>query len=421
MSCCVFVWGTVVTRLLLWVGVVLLALLGLAGVWLSSGTGATDTDAQVEAFLARHWSHPLPPQGAAPQGYSELEASLAPSACGQCHAEQYRQWQGSLHSHAMGPGIQWQMRLADPATARSCLRCHAPLAEQFALLAQERGWSRSTSQPPAYVATDLHQQGLVCAACHVRKHQRFGPSARQQDANRNVHGGFVEHEAFGDSRFCATCHQFAEDGPRLNGKLREDAYNQWLGSRYAKDGVACQSCHMPERRHLWKGIHDPEMTRKALTTKIQFVRENETVTGVQAQVINTGAGHHFPTYLVPEVQVYLQYVDAEGKVTTLDRHIIGWRANVELTKEVFDQRLAVGEAVTLSGRIAAGRSDGQVRVYVRVLPRQQYVRTFEDYLLKNRRRLDAATRSLLQQAISEARAMEYDFIAVQRPLSAVAN
>jgi len=41
------------------------------------------------------WPPLLGLQGAPPQHWSDLEKSLAPNACGQCHAEQLAQWQTS--------------------------------------------------------------------------------------------------------------------------------------------------------------------------------------------------------------------------------------------------------------------------------------------------------------------------------------
>ena len=59
-------------------------------------------------------------------------------------------------------------------------------------------------------------------------------------------------------RILQSCHQFTPDGFALNGKLLETTYNEWKASRFAREGVQCQDCHMPDRRHRWRGIHDPD-------------------------------------------------------------------------------------------------------------------------------------------------------------------
>lgn len=135
-------------------------------------------EAEQMQFLESHWRVPVPLQGPAPKGFSPLEASLAPESCGACHAPQFQDWQTSLHSRAMGPGVWGQlldMREEDPDTARVCYTCHTPLTEQ-----QERyrppGEAENAPlvQNPHYDAT-LQAKGLICAACHVRQHARFGP------------------------------------------------------------------------------------------------------------------------------------------------------------------------------------------------------------------------------------------------------
>ena len=375
----------------------------------------------VETFLADHWSYPIPPQGKPPETFSALEASLDPESCGECHTAQYQQWRSSLHSHTMGPGIRWQLQLADVDTAKSCLRCHAPMSEQLALLSQERGWSKVETSPPDYIPPNLHEQGLVCAACHLRSHKRYGPVASNAGSDSSVHDGFVTHRAFGDSRFCANCHQFSETGPRLNGKLREDTYNQWRETRFAREEKHCQSCHMPQRQHLWKGIHDEGMTRSALSVEFDVQQSVSGELEVTAEVTNSGAGHHFPTYLVPEVLLQLEYVDASGQVSGLARYLLAWRANLALTEELFDKRLAAGEAVSLTGKKNNAEAGGSIRLRVSVAPRQHYVRTFESYLNANRDALNQETLALLQQAIRESKATEYEYIAAEQSLAGVAN
>jgi len=404
----------VISRLLWLVSILVLV----AVVW---STSLFLDDTSIDDFLEQHWAYPVPPQGEPPQEFSTLEASLDPASCGKCHTEQYAQWRNSLHSHTMSAGIRWQLQLADMETAKSCMRCHAPLTEQLALLSQKRGWSKAATAPPDYIPSNLDQLGLVCAACHVRSHRRYGPAANNSSPDITIHGGFIEHKAFEDSRFCAHCHQFPESGSRINGKLHEDTYNQWKASRFSTEGTQCQSCHMPQRQHLWKGIHDEAMTRSALTVNlgIEQVTDGENI--VYADVINSGAGHHFPTYLVPEVLLSLEYVDALGEVTQLARHVLAWRANLALTKEVFDQRLASGESLRVNSNPVSLGLEGRIRLRVSVAPRQHYVRTFETYLKANAKNLDDETRGLLEQAISEAKAAEYDFIAADQPMQRVAN
>ena len=369
--------------------------------------------ASVEDFLAVHWADPLAPQGNPPKTFSALEASLTPEACGQCHAEQYQAWRTSLHSRAMSPGLLWQFKLMDQEQANRCLRCHAPLAEQKALMALEQGWQAAPSQPPPdYVDPGLAHRGLVCAACHVRGHQRFGPPARGQPVKGAPHGGFTASSAFQDSRFCAHCHQFPEDGPRINGKLQEDTYQQWRASPQAAD-QPCQSCHMPDRRHLWRGIHDPEMTRKAIDVALELVDLGKGRYEARATVRNVGAAHHFPTYMVPKVELLFQVREANGRSRELGRQVIGWTVDIGITREIDDTRIpAGGSRVFSQPLLMPATRDWQVELVVRVRPGEHYERIYRDALARADR-LPAAVLPPLRQALDQVRAAEYELLRVQ--------
>ena len=399
------VWATAGAGLLIAAAAALLAS-GVRGD-LASQTAPSDP---VAAFLAEHWIDPLPPQGAPPAPFSALEASLAPEACGQCHVQQYRDWRDSLHSRTVGSGILWQIPLMEQQAANACLRCHAPLAEQKALMALERGWSGApSSPPPGYVPPNLHHEGLVCAACHVRAHQRFGPPARAAVVTDHLpHGGFSPSAAFEDSRFCAVCHQFPESGTRMNGTLLENTYEEWRNSVPGRAGQTCQSCHMPDRRHLWRGIHDPEETTRALTAKINLYMLDSEHMLVQANITNSGAGHHFPTYVVPEVVFTLRLVDPVGHLKgEIARTIVARRANVELTREQFDRRLRSGETRIVSGRFKRPKGSGwSVELRMAVSPGAHYERVFR-YSLKHVAHMTRETRQLLRAALKQVEMAHY--------------
>lgn len=372
-----------------------------------------------EAFLKHHWVDPLPPQGTPPAAFSPLEASLSPQACGTCHAAQLAEWQTSLHSKTMGPGLRWQLILMNQDQGNRCLRCHAPLAEQKALVAMELGWPNAPIQPPPdYVDTDLAHQGLVCAACHVRGHQRFGPPPRGAVTDQGPHGGFTVSKAFEDSRFCATCHQFPDDGPRTTGKLNEDTYQQWLASPYAKDGPGkqtCQSCHMPDRKHQWRGIHDPEMTRRAIEVTLNLRALGDGHYEALAKVRNSGAGHHFPTYMVPKVELVFYRHDADDGRVELGRHVIGWTVDTPIKHELSDTRIPAGETRDFRQSFSATKGNWRVELVMRVLPAEHYERIYRDSLSRADQ-LPAAAVPLLQRAFDEAMATRYELLRLEANL-----
>lgn len=369
-------------------------------------------DASNQRFLESHWSYPLPAQGAPPTTYSALEASLGPTACGTCHRDQLQAWRGSLHSRAMGPGISWQLQLMDQAQGNRCLRCHAPLAEQKALVALERNWPAAPAiPPPAYVPPTLAQQGVVCAACHVRGHKRYGPPKQGSapSSGQLPHGGFVATKAFEDSRFCAACHQFPENGPRVAGKLQEDTYNQWAKWPGAAERT-CQSCHMPDRRHLFRGIHDQVMTRSAIEASINVKSIGKGMAAVRVALRNTGAGHHFPTYMVPKVYTQLDLITGDGRHRVLVQDVVGWQVDLTLSGETFDTRIPAGGVRFMDASFALPEADSaRLELVIRVAPAEHYERAFRHSLAASKR-LPAMTKALLQQALAEAVATRYELL-----------
>lgn len=387
----------------------LLFILPVALIWLWPAASKNEAD-----FLAAHWQHPIAPQGEPPANYSALEASLAPQDCAACHPQQYQDWKKSLHSQSMTAGVMWQFRLMGQQASDSCLNCHAPLAEQRALLAREMGWANAPKDPvPDYIPEDLAHQGLSCAGCHVRQHQRFGPKTHSPSSESLPHNGFTEVSEFSDGKFCATCHQFPQDGPRTAGKLREDTWAQWQQSKFAEEGKQCQSCHMPNRKHHWQGIHSSDMVRQALTV------ESHVADGMLYIALrNSGAGHDFPTYMVPKVDVSIVLHQGDEQMV-LAQSMIGWQVDVSLENEAFDSRIAAGDAHQLILPVPILRSEhDSIRVELRVRPREHYERTYLS-VLEQKDLLDPQTLQLLQTAYNEAVAAHFSLTLWQQSLSAV--
>lgn len=316
----------------------------------ASPSAKTPPPADHQAFLDRHWQRPLAPQGNAPEGFTPLEASLDPASCGQCHPQQFSDWQASLHSKAMGPGLVGQLQAMDADAVdehQACLRCHAPLAEQAAHLQQTLAGSADLPAARANGAAFTH--GLSCAGCHVREHLRYGPPRRDGSApaasEALPHAGWQVATAFEDSGFCAACHQFEPDGYSLNGKLLENTYEEWRASRYGRSNQSCQSCHMPERRHLWRGIHDPEMVRAGVGIDFPAPGGIDARVTASFSITNRGVGHAFPTYVTPKVIVEIGQASADGTLlpATVERHLIARDVSLDLSAERADTRLLPDE------------------------------------------------------------------------------
>ena len=372
--------------LFLFLGLVILSLAG-CDAPRDSESRAPDPN---ESFLQKYWSRPLPAQGSPPAHFSPLEASLDPRACGTCHVAQFEDWRKSLHSQAMGPGIMGQLINMSPAATeehQDCIRCHAPLKEQADSLvaALARGPGKA-SRAPGEAGPALHEQGLVCAACHMRGYQRYGPprkdGSKPEPGAQLPHGGWVSETAFGDSRFCAACHQFTNDGYALNGKLLENTYEEWKASRHAREGRTCQSCHMPDRRHQWRGIHDPETVKSGVTIGMTGARVESGTVSAALSIRNTGTGHYFPTYVTPKVVVQAYQEDARGVALqgTLREHIIGWQVSLDLSREIADTRISPDEQALFDYQAPLHRNAVSVVFHVRVEPDAFYTDFYRDLL-----------------------------------------
>ena len=394
-------------------------------------------DQELQEFLARHWQRPIPFQGQAPGNFSALEASLKPEACGTCHKQQYADWKESLHSRAMGPGPWGQivdMVGNSPDEAVQCATCHAPLSEQLPVLAKTASGGDTIYEANPYLDRELQLKGITCAACHVRQHQRVGPpkpdgpNAINYPPEMPNHGGAKRTPYFERAEFCKDCHQFDPENRLLvNGKPLQDTYREWQTSMWAKDGVACQDCHMSNRRHLWKGIHDKEWVRGGVQFRAQLQqpkpRTAKAVT-VAVEIVNSAVGHKFPTYSTPKVFVRAALLDARNKPLpkTQQERIIGWDARFEdgEWKEFFDTRIAPGKTFAENFHWDLPRNAAKVRVWIEVHPDHFYHAHFYPAHLK-RQDLSATGRKLIEKAIEESGKSPYTLFEEILPLATSTN
>lgn len=360
------------------------------------GAAAMTAAAQVLPTLdaASYWPQALSPQGNPPPHWSDVEKSLSPDACGQCHSAQLSDWRSSLHSHALSPGVLGQLVTFTSDDAAECLQCHAPLAEQRAAFDA----ARATGGADRYERLGIAGAGNSCSGCHLRAHQRFGPPQRDtgavgQSASTAIHGGVVRSAFFESSQFCARCHQFSND-PGVNGKPLENTLVEWQASPQAKQGSTCQSCHMPDRRHLWRGIHDPDMVRSGLS-----VRHAVDSRGGRFEITNTGVGHAFPTYVTPKIIMHAVALDSTGspQPSTERVRVIGRDVRYvdDEWKEYSDTRLMPSETASLEFLW-----DGfdRVRVWLEVVPDAYYATEVFPVLLKSGQQSDGSHRLIAQAA-----------------------
>jgi len=372
-----------------------------------------ETPAPVDPGLSEiHWNSPVAKNGDAPHDWSELEKNLKPEACASCHAEQFSDWKKSLHAAAYSPGLIGQFPGMGHEAGNDCLKCHAPLAEQKYISNSDmmNSLAEKLKKPVGFSENGvlnenvlpLRHAGVTCAACHVRGWERFGPPQRNTGRVGKIkgpaHGGFTATKDFEQSNFCASCHQFPQEYA-INGKPLENTVTEWQQSRFAREGVQCQNCHMPDRKHQFKGIHDLEMTRKGLDFKLEQKGRGAVLT-----IHSKWIGHAFPTYVTPKVIVLAEAIDADGKrLRVWQWEIIrevyyddGW-------KEKRDTRLMPGETRRYEA-LEAPEETQSIRYQLKVIPDYFYKGVYEG-LLNDTLEVDAE--ALIRQASKQAVANDY--------------
>jgi mono/diheme cytochrome c family protein len=360
------------------------------------------------------WGAPIDAHGEPPSVLAPAQASLQPAQCGRCHAKQLREWRGSLHSKTASPGTLGQVARRNAAGKKSCLRCHAPLPEQL--------------ETSGVYDETLRDEGIACAACHVRGWTRYGPPAIP-DARLLAQKGypFQPLPIYERSDFCLPCHQLPPWNVKLVADAKDDrskrkpllnTYREWLEGPYMRRGIQCQHCHMPNREHTFLGIHDPDTFRQGVKLEAIAGRSKKTgAVNVRARLTNIGAGHYLPTTPTPAAWLDVELVDAGGDMIAgaADSQRIGRHLTYDgkLFTEVEDTRIPPDESLELARAWTGGRvPDAKWAVVrVRVAPDDYY-----EYLFAKRLEGDLpdAVRAQFEAALKEKRAAKY--VAIERKI-----
>jgi len=121
----------------------------------------------------------------------------------------------------------------------------------------------------------------------------------------------------------------------------------------------CKKCHMakikragvirnevmPVSRHLWRGGHDPEMVKSALTIELKKEYERGNAVDYNLILANSGADHRVPTGTPDRhLTVSFRLLDKNEKVIKEENHklkrTIMWRPFIV---DLWDTRLKAGE------------------------------------------------------------------------------
>lgn len=221
-----------------------------------------------------------------PKGLSSVETgwedkrSLSAKECMQCHKDTHREWSEGMHAKAwIDPLFQNAFKL-EPR--QWCINCHAPLSRQ-----------KIEFYTPTYTDKALLNEGINCAACHVREGKVLGSKNFKDEFHEVVKSDYIS-----TSQFCENCHQF--NFPRFeNEKIHyskepmQNTFEEWKHSGSSRE---CQSCHYDGHRLL--GNHDTERLLKDFSEiEYEFSGKgllflNFALTSKRAHILPTGDLFH---------------------------------------------------------------------------------------------------------------------------------
>lgn len=280
------------------------------------------------------------------------------TTCQGCHDEIVAQHLQSQHEQSFeNPVFQAQYfsevlprASRDPMVAeeaRLCIACHAPIAFK-------RNGGRVTTREQV----DTQMSGVTCDFCHTIEsfvgsapgngnfvshpsQRKLGPFRHENDWHH------VYSELQTKSEFCGICHNSVNH----HGLEIKSTYTEWKDSRYAREGIECQDCHMtvygfltggkptydsgaaarmtlarpPARSklytHRFPGAHSRTQVVGAIAAVIEPDRSvaspGEAVT-VRVLVDNTRTGHKMPSGSADLRQLWLSLeVSGGGRIQAI--------------------------------------------------------------------------------------------------------
>lgn len=290
-----------------------------------------------------------------PEGLNSISAET----CGACHQDHYKEWQRSTHSQAW-TDLQFQAELKKESSPYMCINCHIPLENQQEYLIDGL-WNGDIYDPARrknpHFDQKLQQEGITCAACHVRDNVIIGPTgtdkaphAVKKDVNHLSHN------------LCISCHNAnAVVTPTLACSF--ETGDEWKAGPYfgKKD---CISCHMQDtvraivpgfeprmsHYHAFPGSgipksphHNPD-TLNGLDFELSRIpssyKKGEQLE-VKLKATNAHAGHRLPSG-DPErfIEFIFELKDKNGTVLASQRDTIGEKWEwYPLAKKIMDNNL----------------------------------------------------------------------------------
>lgn len=322
--------------------------------------------------------------------------------CGVCHTDIFEEWKTSYHAKAyVDPFFQAYWRKDKHIWI--CLNCHAPMQPQQPrlILGLEGGKVHRplTAENPDF-DPEFQLEGITCGSCHIRDGVIEGPYGNLAAPHPTRYS-----PRFRTTDICFTCHQVPSGPFQFYNGGPCSTFPEFEAGPYAKQGMICQDCHMPEvrrplvpggpprdgRRHLWRGGHSPEMVRRAIGVEIETPPE-ALRPGEEARftlrLTNRGAGHKIPTGDPDRFfTVSFELADGGGRTLKREQHSMGrWILWWPMIVEVYENRLSPLQHRDYQFRYRLpGKLDGltlTARVRYHIMTEKQYQRLQTRYGLK---------------------------------------
>lgn len=274
------------------------------------------------------------------------EALLDPSNCMPCHAEQVREWSGSMHAYASDDPVflamnrRMQREMGVPSDF--CVKCHAPVAVRLG----------KTKDGLNLAELPASMRGVTCYFCHSAAEVKGTHDAALELAGDGALRGAIadpakamphagtysrlhDRETPDSASLCGSCHDVVTPG----GAHIERTFLEWQKSLYSKPGqLACGKCHMDGREGLaadvpgvgLRRVHDHSMPALdvALTPfaetdaqrkRVQQLLDGALIAklcvrpsprGLAADVVldNAFAGHQFPSGATQDRRAWVELV-----------------------------------------------------------------------------------------------------------------
>ncbi|HKO22641.1 MAG TPA: multiheme c-type cytochrome [Candidatus Eisenbacteria bacterium] len=336
--------------------------------------------------------------------------------CKQCHLGITESWQRSAHSKAersqnllFGRMYFQSLKTTRGGTFLNCGPCH----EATTYVNQDFNFVR-----------DVSHEGVSCVYCHMVSAP--GPSTGNPpfELDLGSYYGSIRNPVPTNSHkseystylrtsgFCGGCHAYKNQ----NGVTISDTYAEWKASKYAKQGVSCQTCHMPGQpgRVSYLGPSRPKVPDHSFSAEIaemaqpgpaetMVLRGTKSASGdsltLSAVVTNTGWGHSLPTGNDQNmVIVRIRVLTADGAIVWENDPFTEWNNSVfgiiledELgnwpvdtwmaTKVLQNRRIKAGASATARYRVGVGGHKGPYKVEAQLLFRRARPSTIESYAL----------------------------------------